>query len=192
MSAVLTPRRGSLPNGIWGIVLVIATEGAFLGCLMASYFYLATRVVTWPPTGVPEPRVLVPVLLTFGLVATSVPMFLAAAQAKRHRVRAAWFLILAALLVQSAYLGIQVHFFLSDLDVFSPSASAYGSAYFTLLGAHHAHVVVGILLDLWLLARLLGGLTPYRVNAVRVVSWYWHFVNVLGVLVTLTVISPAL
>jgi cytochrome c oxidase subunit 3 len=136
--------------------------------------------------------VLVPVLLTCGLVATSVPMFLAAVQANQHRVRAVWFLILAALLVQSAYLGIQLHFFLSDLDAFSPSASAYGSAYFTLLGAHHAHVAVGILLDLWLLARLLNGLTPYRVNAVRVVSWYWHFVNLVGVLVTLTVISPAL
>jgi cytochrome c oxidase subunit 3 len=192
VSTVLTPRRGSLPNGLWAIALVIATEGALLGCLIASYFYLATRPRTWPPAGVPEPHVLVPLLLAAGLVATSAPMYLASAFAARNRARAAWLLILVALLAQSAYLGIQVHLFLQDLDEFSPTATSYGSAYYTLLGAHHAHVAVGILIDLWLLARLLGGLTRYRINAVRVAAWYWYFVSAVGVFVTLTIVSPAL
>jgi heme/copper-type cytochrome/quinol oxidase subunit 3 len=192
VSTVLTPRRGSLPNGVWAIALVIATEGALLGCLIASYFYLATRPRTWPPAGVPEPHVLVPLLLAAALVATSVPMFFASVFATRDRVRPTWILILLAMVAQSAYLGVQTHLFLQDLDRFSPTATAYGSAYYTLLGAHHVHVAVGILLDLWLLARLLGGLTRYRVNAVRVTAWYWYFVSAIGVLVTLTIVSPAL
>jgi heme/copper-type cytochrome/quinol oxidase subunit 3 len=191
-TAPLVPRRRALPNGVWAILLVIATEGALLGCLMAGYFYLGTRVVTWPPPGVPEPHVLVPSLLTAGLVATVIPMWLASVFASRYRVRAAWLAILVATILQSAYLGIQVHLFLQDLDKVDPTASAYGSAYFTLLGAHHVHVLVGVLLDLWLLARLLGGLTPYRVNAVRIAAWYWYFVAAIGVLITLTVLSPAL
>ena len=192
MSVVVTPRRAALPNGVWAIALVIATEAAFLCCLIASYFYLGSRVRTWPPAGLPEPHVLVPLLLTAGLVATSVPMFFATRLAAAYRVRAVWLLVFGAMVVQCAYLGIQVHLFQNDLDAFKPTGSAYASAYYTLLGAHHVHVAVGILLDLWLLARLLGGLTPYRVNAVRVVAWYWYFVCALGVLVTLTVLSPAL
>jgi heme/copper-type cytochrome/quinol oxidase subunit 3 len=192
LSTVLTPGRGTLPKGVWAILLVIATEGALLGCLIASYLYLATRVQEWPPAGVPEPRVLAPVLLTALLVATTVPVLAAAFFAHRGGVLGAWILILFALVLQAGYLAAQIWLFEDDLSHFSPTASAYGSAYFTLLGAHHAHVVVGLLLDVWLLTRLLGGVTPYRATAVRVAAWYWVFVAGMGVLVTLTVISPAL
>jgi len=192
MSTALTPRRRTLPNGVWAILLVIATEGAFLGCLIASYLYLATRVPEWPPAGVPEPRVLAPVLLTALLVATTLPLLAASLLARRGAVRGAWVLVFSALVLQAGYLAAQIWLFQDDLSMFSPSGSAYGSAYFTLLGAHHAHVLVGLLLDLWLLIRLLGGLTAYRANALRVITWYWVFVAGIGVFVTLTVISPAL
>lgn len=192
MSTAITPRRGTLPNGVWAILLVIATEGAFLGCLIASYLYLATRVTEWPPAGVPEPRVLAPVLLTALLVATTLPMLAASFLARRGGVRGAWLLVFSGLVLQAGYLAAQVWLFQDDLSTFSPTGSAYGSAYFALLGAHHAHVVFGLLLDLWILIRLLGGLTPYRATAVRVAAWYWVFVAGMGVLVTLTVISPAL
>jgi heme/copper-type cytochrome/quinol oxidase subunit 3 len=192
MSTALTPRRGTLPNGVWAIALVIATEGAFLGCLIAAYLFLATRVPDWPPPGVPEPRVVAPVLLTALLGLTAAPVLAASSFARRGRAHAAWVLIFVALLLQAVYLGAQIYFFQDDLSQFSPTGSAYGSAYFTLLGAHHAHVAVGLLLNVWLLLRLLGGLTPYRATAVRIAAWYWVFVAGMGVLVTLTVISPAL
>jgi cytochrome c oxidase subunit III len=192
VSTVLTPRRGTLPNGVWAIVLVIATEGAFLGCLIASYLYLATRVPEWPPAGVPDPRVLAPVLLTVLLVATTVPLLGASSLARRGGVHGAWLLVLLALILQAGYLTAQIWLFQDDLNAFGPKGSAYGSAYFTLLGAHHAHVAVGLLFDLWLLVRLPAGLTPHRATAVRVAAWYWVFVAGMGVLVTLTVISPSL
>ena len=192
MSTALTPRRGTLPNGIWAVALVIATEGAFLGCLIASYLFLATRVPEWPPPGVPEPRVLAPVLLTGLLVLTAALVFAASSFTRGGRAHAAWVLIFVAFLLQAEYLSAQIYFFHDDLSQFSPTGSAYGSAYFALLGAHHAHVAAGLLLDVWLLLRLLGGLTPYRATAVRIAAWYWVFVAGMGVLVTLTVISPAL
>ena len=146
----------------------------------------------WPPHGVPEPKVALPLILTAILVATSVPMQIAsrAAQAgRRGPLRAA---LLLALVVQSGYFAVQMHLFLSDLDKFSPAKSAYGSIYFTLLGAHHAHVAVGLLLNLWFLLRFSTGLTRYRVTGLRAATFYWHFVNAMAVLVTLTVLSPSL
>jgi len=97
-----------------------------------------------------------------------------------------------AVLVQGGYFGIQIHEFLSDLDKMSPHDSAYASIYFTLIGAHHAHVVVGIAIELWVLWKLFGGLTNYRMIGVRVAAFYWYFVSFLAVAVVLTQIYPSL
>jgi heme/copper-type cytochrome/quinol oxidase subunit 3 len=133
-----------------------------------------------------------PLCLTGALVLTSVPMLLAARAARAGRRGRALRLIALALLVQGGYLAVQVLLFKRDLGEFSPRGSAYGSIYFSMLGLHHAHVVVGLLLSIGLLTRLAGGLTNYRVIAVRVVSLYWHFVNAMAILVVLTQLSPSL
>ena len=100
--------------------------------------------------------------------------------------------LLIALIVQAGYLAMQLHLFLDDLHKFSPNATAYASIYFTLVGAHHFHVALGILLNVWLLLRFVGGLTNYRLVALQATTFYWHFINVLAVVVTLAQVSPAL
>lgn len=185
-------RRPSLPTAVWGVILLIATEATLFGTLLASYFYLRLRVVHWPPPGVPAPSVALPLVVTAALVATTLPVLGASRAARAGRAGAAAKLLALALAVQGAYLGIQLHQFLSDLDKLAPDRTAYSSIYFTLLGAHHFHVAVGILAELWLAARLLGGVTEYRANGVRAVAWYWVFVNVMAVAVTVTVLSPSL
>jgi cytochrome c oxidase subunit 3 len=185
-------RRIAFPLGWWGVMLLVATESAFFGTLIASYFYLRLKVSHWPPAGIEPPDMTGPLILTGVLVATGVPMFMAARRARAGRVRVTWLLLLAAVLVQAAYLGVQIHLFGSDLDKFEPGDSAYGSIYFTLLASHHVHVLVGILMIAWLLARLAFGLTNYRVVAVCVVAVYWYFVDVAAVAVVLTQVSPAL
>ena len=184
-------RRRSLPNGVWGAILLIATEATLFGTLFATYFYLRFKTPQWPPAGIEPPSVTLPLVLTGILVCTSGPLFLASRAARAGRVRATWLLLFGALAVQAAYLGVQIHLFGNDLDKFTPDHSAYASIYFTLLGTHHFHVVVGILLEAWLLARLVGGLTDYRVVGVRAVSWYWHFVNLMALFVVGTQLSPS-
>jgi heme/copper-type cytochrome/quinol oxidase subunit 3 len=93
--------------------------------------------------------------------------------------------------MQAGYLGAQIVSYVSDLDTFTPSTNAYGSIYFTLLGAHHLHVIAGLLLDVWLLVRLIGGLTSYRVVAVRAIALYWYVVAALAIAVTATQVSPS-
>ena len=80
-----------------------------------------------------------------------------------------------------------------DLREFAPQGSAYGSIYFTLLFAHHAHVLLGLLLDgvvLWKVAR--HGLTNYWLIGVRGLALYWYVVAALAVAVVFTVLSPSL
>jgi heme/copper-type cytochrome/quinol oxidase subunit 3 len=61
-----------------------------------------------------------------------------------------------------------------------------------MLAIHHAHVAIGIALELGLLTLLAHGLTAYRTTGVRAIALYWHVVNLLAVLVTLTQVSPSL
>ena len=48
------------------------------------------------------------------------------------------------------------------------------------------------LLNLWLLLRFATGLTTYRVVGLQSVTFYWHFVNVLALVVTAVQLSPSL
>jgi heme/copper-type cytochrome/quinol oxidase subunit 3 len=189
MSAVPASARIAKPNGWWGMAVFVATEATLFGTLVGSYFYLRFKNANWPPPGISPPDLAVPLILTAVLVTTSVPMQLASRAARAGRRHAAWLAIVLAFVVQAGYLAMQAHLFSDDLDKLQPQRSAYGSIYFTLLGAHHTHVFVGLLLDLWLLLRIAQKLTEYRVTAVRAAVFYWHFVNVLALVVVGTQLS---
>jgi heme/copper-type cytochrome/quinol oxidase subunit 3 len=176
----------------WGMALFVAAETTLFGVLVATYFYLRFKNVAWPPHGVPEPKLVVPLVLLGVLAVTSVPMQLALRAVHARRLGAARRLLVLALLVQAGYFAMQVHEYAGDLGRFAPSDHAYGSIYYTLLGADHAHVALGLLLDLWLLGKLARGLTRYRLNAFSAITLYWHAVNVITIAVTLTTLSPAL
>jgi cytochrome c oxidase subunit III len=190
--SVAAAERGSQPRAFWGIALFVATEATLLGTIFGTYWYLRFKATAWPPVGIPEPTVLLPLVLTGVLVATSVPMQLAYSTAKRGRVGAARCFLLAALVVQAAYFGVQMHLFTSDLHDFVPSQHAYASIYYVLVGADHAHVALGLLIDAFLLLKLLAGLNRYRLIGLQTAAFYWHFVNLLSIGVVLTQVSPAL
>jgi cytochrome c oxidase subunit I+III len=183
--------RRALPNGWWGMAIFLCSEIALFGSLIGTYFYLRFTSTEWPQDGIAAPSVALPLALTALLVVSCAPMAGAARAARLGRARAAWWLLALALALQAGYLGGQIASYVHDLGDFGPSANAYGSIYFTLLGAHHLHVVVGILLDLWLLARLTGGLTTYRLTGIRATALYWYVVAALAVAVVVTQVSPS-
>jgi cytochrome c oxidase subunit 3 len=190
----LTPaasRSRTPSSGILGVLVFAATEATLFGTLIATYFYLRLNADAWPPQGVEAPAVALPVALTAALVLTTAPLLLAAAAAARGRRASAWLLVLGATVVQAGYLAWQIVLYFDDLSKFAPDETTYGSIYFTLLGTHHIHVAIGLLLNLWVLARLAAGLTSYRVTTVRVVAIYWALVNAVAVLVTATQVSAA-
>jgi heme/copper-type cytochrome/quinol oxidase subunit 3 len=126
------------------------------------------------------------------LLVSTLPMFGTVRAATAGRVKAAWWLLAIAAAIQATYLGLQINLFADDFNKFSPSESAYGSIYFAMVGIHHAHVAIGLALDAWLLGRLLGGLTHYRLLALRVIAIYWYFVAAIAVPVVLTQLYPSL
>jgi len=190
MSAYSLEARRAKPNGWWGMAVFVATEATLFGTIFGTYFYLEFRAPHWPPPGIEPPAVAVPLILAGVLVATTLPMWTAARAATAGRAAAARRAIALALVVQAGYFAMQMQLFQDDLAKFAPSSGAYGSIYYVLLGAHHAHVGVGLLLDVWLLAKLARGLTRYRVTAVRAATFYWTFVNVLALLVVGAQLSP--
>ena len=66
MSAATGSRR-SLPNGVWGIALFIATEATLFGSLIASYFYLRFKPQGWPLGGIEAPKVFKALMATMKL-----------------------------------------------------------------------------------------------------------------------------
>ena len=184
-------RRGR-PPAWWGMILLVASEATLFACLIGTYVYLRFEVSHWPPVGTPEPAVAVPVVLALVLAASTAPMYLAFRAAGGGNLRAARLFVLLALVVQAGYFAYQVHDFQRLLGEFTPQSNAYGSIYFVLLGADHGHVAVGLLLDTWLLVKLARGLTTYRLNALQAIAVYWYAVALLTVVVTGTLVSPAL
>jgi cytochrome c oxidase subunit III len=187
--ARLARERLGLPTALWGMLMVIASEGTIFGTLVGTYWYLHLRAPEWPPDGIPEPRVVVPMVLAGVLLLTSIPMQLASLAVRAGRLAATRFFIVVALVVQSGYFAFEVHDFGDELKKFDITHNAYSSIYYTLLGADHAHVAVGLVLNVWLLWKLARGLTMYRLNATLAITWYWHFVNVLTVVVIGTLTS---
>jgi cytochrome c oxidase subunit 3/cytochrome o ubiquinol oxidase subunit 3 len=64
----------------------------------------------------------------------------------------------------------------------------FGTTYYTLVGLHALHVTVGLLLILLVMIFTLRGYMSERhVERTDVLSWYWHFVDAVWVVVFLTV-----
>jgi cytochrome c oxidase subunit I+III len=185
-------RRRSLPLGVWGMLMLIFTEGSLFFVLIGAYWYLRFRNSGWPPHGIPDPKVALPLILTGVLLLSAVPVMAAARALRAGKAKAARALLGFSLLVQLGYLAVQITQFRLDFLDFKPSGSAYGSVYFTLVGLHHVHVIVGILLSAAILAKLTKGITPYRETGLRAIAWYWVFVAGVAVPVVFTQISPSL
>jgi cytochrome c oxidase subunit I+III len=196
-SRIVRPLDGDLGRGgpstaWWGMAMLLLSEGALFGAFIASYYYLRLQSPEWPPAGIPEPPLVEPLVLVGLLALMSVPMQLASNAAGAGRARAALLFVLGAFVVQSVYLALEIHSYLGDLAEFTPQDHAYGSIYYVLLGADHAHVLVGLLLDLWLIAKLAGGLNRYRRRASQAIALYWHGVNLLTLVVIGTILSARL
>lgn len=189
---IVAGRRGGPSLAFWGMAMLVASEATLFGTFIGSYFYLRFESPHWPPLGTPEPRVVVPLIMVGILVTTSLPMQLAANAVRRGRLWATRAYLVWALVIQCGYLVWAIHDYVDQLQRSAPQDNAYTSIYYLLLGADHVHVAVGVLLVVWLLWKLMRGLTMYRLNAAQAVTFYWHAVNLLTLIVIGVLLSPHL
>jgi cytochrome c oxidase subunit III len=191
-TVVVAGRRRGPSVAFWGMAMLVASEATLFGTFIGTYYYLRFGSTHWPPLGTPEPRIVVPLIMVGILATTSLPMQLAAYAVRRGRLWTTRALLAWALVVQCGYLVWAIHDYVDQLHRSAPQDNAYTSIYYVLLGADHAHVAVGVLLVAWLLWKLARGLTMYRLNAVQVVAFYWHAVNVLTLIVIGVLLSATI
>jgi heme/copper-type cytochrome/quinol oxidase subunit 3 len=122
---------------------------------------------------------------SFVLLMSSLTMVLAVSAIQRgdHRALRAWLLMTA--LLGSVFISGQVYEFKEFVNEgLGFTTSPASSAFFTLTGFHGVHVTLGIVMLIsTLLLSLRGRITQERAEAVEIVGLYWHFVDVVWILV---------
>ncbi len=177
------PRISPAVLGLW---IFIATEALFFGILIASYLYLRPRAGVWPPPGMPERDLVVPILNTVVLLSSGLTMHGAHTgmqQGDRTLLKGG---IVATVVLGAAFLGGQAYEYAKA--GYGLSSGLLGSSFFTLTGFHGAHVLVGLIFLLLVLVRAgKGHYSRDRHLAVEASALYWHFVDAVWV-VLLTVL----
>ena len=176
----------------WGMALLCATEGTLFACLIASYFYLAVGSRRWPPAGIEVPKLLLPGIMTACLVSSSAVLHWAERgirQDQRGRLTAG---LGMTIVLGVAFLLLQAREYADKLKHFRPQEHAYASLFYTITGFHGVHVAAGILLLGYTLLRAARGhFTAEEHVGVSVTSLYWHFVDVVWlVILTSLYLSP--
>ena len=180
-TAAVAPAHDRTPVLTVGTVVWLASELMFFSGLFAAYFTLRATAAggEWPPPDV-ELEVLTSGLFTLGLVASSGTMQLAVRAVAAGRLPAFRGWLLATLALAAAFVANQAHEW-SSLE-FSVSSHAYGSAFYVMTGFHGIHVLGGMLAMVLLLGRAGSGrFGAADTPAVEMVSYYWHFVDVVWV-----------
>ncbi|MBA2569049.1 MAG: heme-copper oxidase subunit III [Actinobacteria bacterium] len=170
-----------------GMLIFIASEIMLFGSFFTAYFFV--RVVNdaplWPPEGFHLP-VFVAGLNTAILLTSSFTMHWALQAIKRGS-RAG----LQAGLVLTFFLGLT--FLITQMLEyarigFAPRDGAFGSVFYGLTGLHGAHVFIGLtLLAFATIRSFRGHFTPKEHWGVEIPGIYWHFVDVMWIVVYATV-----
>jgi cytochrome c oxidase subunit 3/cytochrome o ubiquinol oxidase subunit 3 len=180
--------RLTLPyRGRVGIMALILTESAFFSIFVVAYIFYIGKSLTGPfPKDVLSP----PILNTICLLSSSVTIVLAvrALRAGSIRTFGAWWLLTFVLGVEflaGTALEWRRLIYHEGLTI---STNLFGTTYYSLVGLHALHVTVGLILILLvMILTVLGYMDRRHIERTDVLSWYWHFVDAVWVVVFLTV-----
>jgi heme/copper-type cytochrome/quinol oxidase subunit 3 len=182
-----------LSNEKMGMWTLIASECLFFGALISTYLIYLDELADGPGPGeifdIPFTSV-----STFILLMSSLGMVLALAAIQAGDMRRFRIWTLATAAMGSTFLAGQIYEFTFFVEEgFGLTTSAFSSSFFVLTGFHGVHVAVGILmlLGMWG-ASFLGRLTPAHDGTVENIGLYWHFVDIVWiVLFTVVYLIPA-
>ena len=170
-----------------GVRLFILSEVMLFGAFFTAYFVLRAEAPAWPPLpDLERPELPLVGFNTLLLLSSSVTMQWAVTRIGRGDAAGFKRGLLATLMLGTVFLAIQGYEFASN--GFGISDGVFGSTFYTLTSFHGAHVLGGLLLMGVLANRArLGLVTREHHTAVEGVSYYWHFVDVVWVVLFLTV-----
>ena len=187
-TAAVIPHSASeswvLPSrGIVGMACLICAESAIFIIFIVAYLYYLGKSLTGPT---PHDVLEIPIFTSICLFSSSATVHFAVA-ALHHGKRAATSLWLAAtVLLGGIFIVGTAHewYHLIVYDHLTISTNLFGTTFYSLVGLHASHVIVGlIMLSLALLFSLTGSLTSKHTSRLEVLSLYWHFVDAVWVVV---------
>ena len=175
------------PRGRVGVLALILTESAFFSIFVVAYIFYIGRSLTGPfPRDVLTP----PIVNTICLLSSSITIVIAvrALQAGSIRSFGIWWLATFALGLEFLIGTGREWQRLIYHDGLTISTNLFGTTYYSLVGLHALHVVVGLMLILLVLILTIFGFMNRRyAERTELLSWYWHFVDAVWVVVFMTV-----
>ena len=166
-----------------GVISLIVTETALFTIFAVAYLFYIGKSLTGPyPAQVLEP----PILATICLLGSSVTILLAE-RAFRNEANGSfrlWWLItivLAVVFLGWTALEWRRLIYQHNLTI---ATNLFGTSFYSLVGLHATHVVAGLtLLTLVFWLSLRGVVTRSYSEHIEMISWYWHFVDGVWVVV---------
>jgi len=165
------------------IVCLILTETTLFSIFVAAYVFYIGKSLTGPT---PREVLETPIIPTICLLGSSVTIMLAERALRReNRGRFQLWWLITILLAASFIIATALEWHkLITVDHLTISTNLFGTTFYSLVGLHASHVIVGLcLLTLVLVSSLRGLVTPAHHERIEMVSWYWHFVDAVWVVV---------
>jgi len=177
---------GGISNVILGMLLFITSEVMFFAGLFAAYFNVRAAAPVWPPIEFQDKLHALPfagpatVLLIISSFTCQVGVWAIRKNDRRGLTRA----IAVTLTLGAAFLIIQA---IDYVNLYGEGvrldSGTFGTTFYTLTGFHGAHVFGGvIMLGVVLYRGLAGQFSGRHYDAVEAASLYWHFVDVVWIL----------
>ncbi len=161
----------------------LGSECLLFGTLITTYLVYHGKSVAGPTTEILN----IPLtsVSTFVLLMSSLAMVLALAAVTRGDALFARVWLATTALLGSMFLGFQAYEFTHFVhEGLTLQTSLFGSTFFVLTGFHGGHVFIGVVWLLTLLVRSFQGkLGPDKTLQVELSGLYWHFVDVVWIVI---------
>ena len=185
-TATITPREPSwiLPSrGMVGMLCLIVAESAvFIIFVVAYIFYLGKSISGPSPRDVLD----IPIVGTICLLSSSLTVYVSVGALRKNKVGLCSLWLAVTVLLGIIFLAgtAREWYQLIYTDGLTIHTNLFGTTFYSLVGLHATHVVVGlVMLALALLFALLGRVSDANAERLDVLSLYWHFVDAVWVVV---------
>ena len=166
-----------------GVIGLILTESALFTIFVTAYLFYIGKSATGP---YPKEVLDLPIVATICLLSSSLTVALAEGAFRRGDSGKFQLWWLVTIVLATAFLGSTALEWrrLIFTDHLTIATNLFGTTFYSLVGLHASHVIVGlILLVLVFILSLRRHVTRAHFEHVEMLSWYWHFVDGIWVIV---------
>ncbi len=170
-------------SGRIGIASLIVAETSLFGVFVVAYLFYIGKSLNGP---YPKDVLDLPVLATICLLSSSISVALGVRALRAGDVRRSGLWLLVTVLLGGIFLAATARewYGLIYKHGLTMGTNLFGTTYYPLVGLHASHVIIGLsMLSLCCLLAWSGALRPVHGERVELVSWYWHFVDAVWVVV---------